>query len=205
MLEQASSRPRAFVADGFITPRETARVLARYDAGEPIAGVEWNRSVAGTSAELPLGADPRLAAIAARIEAALGFECSLPDPTFRFRRYAPGDHHPLHVDCYEIAGHFLVATALVYLTDALAGGETTFPDADAGPLVITPRAGRLALWFNYTPDGEVDLRSRHRSEPLISGEKATLAYFVYAPLGCAAITPPATTASRWRVRELACA
>jgi hypothetical protein len=93
------------------------------------------------------------------------------------------------VDCYEIAGQHLVATALLYLTDALDGGETVFPDALPGPLAITARAGRLAVWFNYTPDGGVDRRSRHRSETLRSGDKSTLAYFVYAPLGCAAGEP----------------
>jgi hypothetical protein len=66
-----------------------------------------------------------------------------------------------------------------------------FPDAATGRLAIVPRKGRLALWFNYTPDGAIDPRSRHCSQKLRSGEKATLAYFVYAPLTCAAIEPPA--------------
>ena len=156
----------------------------------------WPSSIAfigGTEAEIAL--------VKTR---ALGFSGALIDPTFRFRRYGPGEFHPAHVDCYEIAGHHLVATALIYLTDPLEGGETVFPDAEGGPAIIAARAGRLALWFNYTPDGAVDGRSRHRSELLTRGEKATLAYFVYAPLACAAIQPAAVT-SDVRITALQCA
>lgn len=64
-----------------------------------------------------------------------------------------------------------------------------FSQDSPAPLTIGSRRGRLALWFNYTPDGEVDRLSSHSSEALRVGEKATLAYFVYAPIACAAIEP----------------
>ncbi len=190
-LEQISQRPRAYVADGFISAAEIADVLARYDGDQAreSLGIEWGSGIAGISGELPVARDALLGALAARIEAALGFGNTLPGASFRFRRYALGDFHPAHVDCYAIAGHHLVATALIYLTDAEDGGETLFPDAAGGPLAIAARRGRMALWFNYTPDGEIDPFSRHQSEALVAGEKATLAYFVYAPLFCAAIEP----------------
>lgn len=189
--ECISASPRVYVADGFVTAAETAAVLSRYD-GAAAAGVDWSSGIAGMSCELAISADPLLADIAARVEAVLGFGCTLGDSTFRFRRYAIGDFHPPHVDCYEIDGMHLVATALVYLTDATAGGETMFPDAERGPLAISARAGRLALWFNYTPDGEIDSASMHQSEALVAGEKATIAYFIYAPLACTSMMPRAT-------------
>lgn len=190
-LTQISQKPRAYVADDFISATGIADILARYgdDQAAEESGIAWGSGIAGVSGELPVANDPALGELASRIEAALGFANMLPDASFRFRRYAPGDFHPAHVDCYEIAGHHLVATALVYLTDVQDGGETLFPDALNGPFAINPRAGRLALWFNYTADGAIDPRSRHRSEMLRSGTKATLAYFVYAPLSCAAIEP----------------
>lgn len=183
--------PRVYLTDGFASAREIDHVLALYGGETPRAspGVVWDTGLAGRSGELPVASDPVLGDLAARIEAALGFGNRLPDQTFRFRRYSLGDHHPAHVDCYEIDGQHLVATALVYLTDALDGGETVFPDAPAGPLAIAARRGRLAMWFNYTQGGEIDRRSRHRSEMLRRGEKSTLAYFVYAPLSCAAGEP----------------
>lgn len=192
-LEQISKSPRVYVANGFISASDIADVLARYgeNRAAQVTGIEWNNGIAGTSGELPVESDPMLDALASRIEATLGFATTLPGATFRFRRYAHGDFHPAHVDCYAIAGHHLVATALVYLTDARDGGETVFPEAEEGPLAIAARRGRLALWFNYTRDGDIDRRSLHRSEELRAGEKATLAYFVYAPLACAAIEPVA--------------
>jgi hypothetical protein len=192
--------PRVYVTDGFASDGEIAHVLARYGAAPKDLGIDWDRSIAGLSGELPIDTDRVLARLADRIEAVLGFGIALSDRTFRFRRYAIGDYHPAHVDCYAIAGHHLVATALVYLTDAIDGGETVFPQASPTPLTIGARRGRLALWFNYTPDGEVDRLSSHRSEALRLGEKATLAYFVYAPIACAALAPALAQAP-----EAACA
>jgi prolyl 4-hydroxylase len=189
-LEQISQFPRAYKAEGFVSAAEIATVLGRYDGPQAAApGIAWDNGIAGISGELPVARDALLGDLAARIEAALGFANTLPGASFRFRRYALGDFHPAHVDCYAIAGHHLVATALIYLTDADEGGETLFPDAAGGPLVIAARRGRLALWFNYTPDGEIDHFSRHQSEALVAGEKATLAWFVYAPIACAASEP----------------
>jgi hypothetical protein len=186
-----SESPRVYMVDGFASAREIDHALALYGGETPRADlrVAWDTGLAGRSGELPVTSDPVLGELATRIETMLGFATGLPDQCFRFRRYAPGDYHPAHVDCHEIAGQHLVATALVYLTDALDGGETVFPEALPGPLVFAARRGRLAIWFNYTPDGQVDRRSRHRSEILRRGTKSTLAYFVYAPLACAAVGP----------------
>lgn len=193
MPDRIGGNPRVYVADGFASDGEIAHVLGRYDSrpddlGPDCTGIEWDRTIAGLSGELPIETDRVLAALADRIEAVLGFGSALAGRTFRFRRYALGDYHPAHVDCYEIAGHHLVATALVYLTDAFDGGETGFPEAQPAPLTIAARRGRLALWFNYTPDGDIDRRLSHRSEALRLGEKTTLAYFVYAPIACAALS-----------------
>lgn len=198
--EQISQQPRIYVAEDFVSAAEIDHVLMGY--GTPGSGaaaaIDWGNGIAGVSGELPLDADPLLAGIAGRIDELLGFTNTLGTGTFRFRRYAIGDYHPAHVDCYTVAGHSLVATALIYLTDALDGGETVFPAAEGGEIAIGARRGRMALWFNYAPDGEIDQRSRHRSEELRRGDKATIAYFVYAPLACAAATVP-TAGARTRV------
>ena len=187
--KRIGENPRVYLADGFASDGEIAHVLDRYANKPGDLGIDWDQSIAGVSGELPIATDRVLAALANRIEAVLGFGNVLADRTFRFRSYAHGDYHPAHVDCYEIAGHHLVATALVYLTDALDGGETVFPKASPVPLTIAARRGRLALWFNYTPDGRIDPFSSHRSDALWLGEKTTLAYFVYAPIDCAALAP----------------
>ncbi len=188
-LVRLAEKPRVYMQDDFVTEDVIQHVLERY--GTPLAlearGIEWSANETGLSGELPIDEDPVLANLAERIEAVLGFRCTLKHNTFRFRRYALGDFHPLHIDKYSIAGASLVATTLVYLTDAIAGGETSFPDAFPSPASIVPKAGRLAIWFNHEPNGDVDVSSRHRSEKLVAGDKATLAYFVYAPLERAAV------------------
>lgn len=187
-LVRLAEKPRVYMQDDFVTEDVIQHVLDTY--GTPVAlearGIEWSANETGLSGELPIHEDRVLAHLAERIERVLGFRCSLDDNTFRFRRYAVGDFHPLHIDKYTIAGAFLVATCLVYLTDATEGGETFFPDAVPSSVSITPKTGRLAIWFNHEPNGDVDASSRHRSEKLVAGAKATLAYFVYAPLERAA-------------------
>ncbi len=183
-LVRLAQMPRVYVQDDFVPADVRQHVLDRYGTRELLQarGIDWTANETGLSGELPLDRDPILAELAARIEELIGFRCTLPNNTFRFRRYALGDFHPPHIDKYVIDGAFLVATVLVYLTDASEGGETVFPEALPSSVSIQPKAGRVAVWFNHQPNGDVDTRSRHRSDKLVAGDKATLAYFVYAPL-----------------------
>ena len=102
--------------------------------------------------------------------------------SFRFRRYAPGEYHPPHLDTYTFEGRTLILTALLYLTDTEAGGETHFPKARPAPVAVRPRRGRLALWFNHRPDGAVDPAALHEALPVRRGVKATVANFLYQTL-----------------------
>lgn len=190
-LVRLSEKPRVYVQDDFATAEEIQHVLGRYGTRQALEtrGIDWDTNETGLSGELPISNDPVLARLAEHIERLLGFGCTLSHSTFRFRRYAIGDFHPLHIDKYTIAGAHLVATALVYLTDALEGGETVFPDALPTSVSIQAKAGRIAIWFNHEPNGDVDHASRHRSEKLVAGDKATIAYFVYAPLDRARVNP----------------
>ena len=190
-LLRLAEKPRVYVLDDFAPAEDIHHVLDRYGTREALTarGIDWSADHTGLSGELPIDDDPVLAQLARRIERVLGFGCTLTLNTFRFRRYAIGDFHPPHIDKYAIAGAHLVATALVYLTDANEGGETFFPEAVPAPVSIQPKAGRLAIWFNHEPNGEVDRASLHRSEKLVSGDKSTIAYFVYAPLDRAGVDP----------------
>src|SRR5205807_1002607 len=100
----------------------------------------------------------------------------------RFRRYLAGESHPLHHDNYQIGDASLVATAMLCLTDTEEGGETYFPQAQPSPVLLQPRKGRLILWFNHQPDGEVDEAALHEALVVKKGEKATLTSFIYHPL-----------------------
>src|SRR5205085_8960865 len=85
----------------------------------------------------------------------------------------------LHSDAYEFDGLRLARTALLYLLDTDAGGETRFPYSVPTPLAIAPRRGRLVVWASTLPDASEDPASQHDAEPVLAGAKASLLAFTY--------------------------
>ena len=129
--------------------------------------------------------DQRLLDLRARLESLVGMESDIAD-TFRYRWYRPGEGHRPHLDCYTVEDRDLLATAMIYLQTTEAGGETRFPLAG---LDFPPVEGRLLLWYNHLPDGEIDPLSRHEGRPVIAGEKEVLLYFFYKQREFAGIRP----------------
>lgn len=174
--------PRLTVLNRFLDEDDLQRIDRLTGNTESLerAGVVVRRDETGLSCELPLELDPVLSGLARRIDATLGLANEF-GPTLRYRHYAIGDSHPPHLDAYRIGDLYLVATAILYLTDTDSGGETAFPDAMPEPLAIAPRRGRLVFWHNYRADGTPDPASRHEGLPVRAGEKRTLAAFIYRP------------------------
>ena len=179
LLRRVRASPRVYVADGFATAAEVTHVIERAERLErhPPSGLEATRGVAGFAFEMPVAGDTVLSQLCDAIYIALGFGNVCGD-TVRFRRYERGNSHPAHCDVYEIDGAHLVATAIVYLNDT-DGGATFFADAEGGALSIDPQLGRLAVWFNYWPDGSVDNAARHSGLNVTSGHKSTITAFIY--------------------------
>ena len=189
-LEQVSTTPRVWVADGFLGEDEAETLLAQAPAehSEEARALRAKSDRTGFSFEWPIDGNPLLQSLRERITDLLGVKNELPE-TFRFRHYRPDDGHPPHLDCYEIEENALVFTALMHLEDADEGGETRFPETDEGPLAVAPRKGRLVVWGNHLPDGRQDTHSIHEGTRLVRGSKTTLTWFVYAPASAAAHTP----------------
>lgn len=195
-IVKLSDSPRLYQVDGFADEAEIARILvAASEERLRERAIAATRDETGFACELPVAGDDVLEDMRARMEACVGVVSDF-GPSLRFRRYAAGQGHPPHRDTYRIADRYLVATAILYLCDTEAGGETFFPHASPAPLRVVPRKGRLVLWFNHRPDGTEDLASEHESLPVIEGEKATIADFIYAPLAAAAAEVPAGSATR---------
>ena len=131
----------------------------------------------GQTAEVPVASHPALDTLAARLTRLVGLENRV-GATFRVRAATAGDSHPLHLDEYVIDGAMLAVTALVFLTDC-EGGPTRFPHAEP-PLHVAPKAGRVVVWVNLTPDGGTDPTTRHAVGPVMGGKRVTLNWFVYA-------------------------
>lgn len=143
-------------------------------------GIVMKEDQTGRSCELPISSHPLLAHLATRGQRALGLPNHLGE-TLRYRCYRSGHAHPLHSDDYQASGLRLMATAITYLNEVGQGGETEFPGAWPEPVVIEPRAGRLACWLNDDDHGSSDPHAMHLARVVTRGAKHTLTQFLYGP------------------------
>lgn len=176
-------QPRVYMIDQFASADELAPILDIVRDPQQLAqrGITTQHNKAGVSFEWRVQNEPLLKTLVERTYARLGFDNDL-GFTLRFRNYQVGEYHPGHLDAYQVENFFLVATAILYLNDTTEGGETFFPRAQPEPVSIAPQAGRLAIWFNYTREGERDQAAFHEALPVRVGEKLTLTNFIYKPL-----------------------
>lgn len=186
-----ATEPRLFVIDGFATDAEIDHLAGLHDdlAGVRARDIAVKADATGTAFEWPVEGDPVAMAVAARMQST--FRMDGPSlPTLRCRRYLPGEGHPPHLDNFRIGDAFLLLTALLYLDDTDEGGETVFPNAHPGPVIVAPRRGRLLAWFSHRPNGAVDERSLHEGRAVVRGAKTTATAFVYRPIHHAARLVP---------------
>ncbi|MBC7909916.1 MAG: 2OG-Fe(II) oxygenase [Pyrinomonadaceae bacterium] len=189
-LRRLCEAPSLYVCDDFASVAEIEHILAVASDRPALErrGISAKHDPTGFSLEMPVVRDSILEDLCRRIYTTVGLSNDY-GLTMRFRRYAVGESHPPHTDTYQIGTARLLATAMLYLSDTGAGGETLFPRARPKPLRLKPRRGRLVIWFNYLPDGLEDAQACHESLPVRRGEKATLTNFIYRPLAFAATRP----------------
>ncbi len=177
-----ASAPDLWVVDGVVTAREIALVLAFVGDEDNVRELAAHANVtsSGFAAEFEADCAPFLERLTDRFCEIVGVGSKL-TPTLRFRYYGEGEGHPPHLDAYERQGHLLAVSALLFLSDTDAGGETTFPKARPEPIAVAPRAGRLIAWTNYLAGGRPDPASRHAGKPVLRGSKSVLLAFSYLP------------------------
>ncbi|GAA1960004.1 2OG-Fe(II) oxygenase [Microbacterium deminutum] len=115
----------------------------------------------------------RVARIEQRICLELDVEAERLEP-WQAVRYEPGGRFGIHHDGGSFADDPAgerVLTFLLCLQAPDAGGATYFPELD---LVVPPVVGRLIVWQNLTPSGEIDERMRHAATPVHQGRKVML-------------------------------
>lgn len=98
--------------------------------------------------------------------------------TLQGQRYAPGQEYKLHCDFFPVTASYWPAmlrsggqrcwTAMIYLSDVEAGGETHFPHCE---FMVVPREGMILIWNNMEADGAPNLNSLHAARPVERGQK----------------------------------
>jgi prolyl 4-hydroxylase len=99
-------------------------------------------------------------------------------------RYTPGQEYKPHFDSFDVSrsgglshlsrGGQRLATTLVYLACASAGGSTLFPETG---LSVTPEVGGAIFFKNTNELGVQDKFSLHAGRPVEHGEKVVLTYW----------------------------
>lgn len=185
-----SARPRVASCRGFATREECAHLMNKVANSLTLPHEYRTGRSANDDAELasfsgsgrPLGAmhaDPVVRMLERRLAVMSDWPVTALEPC-SIVRYRPGEEYRLHVDYFtdeQIATNRAqrsdrsgqrIATFLLYLRAADAGGETEYPDAN---LVVQGEAGMAVLHFNAATDGTPDLSSRHIGRPVRAGEK----------------------------------
>ena len=98
--------------------------------------------------------------------------------TIQGQRYAVGQQFKEHHDFFyksegywaeqERSGGQRTWTAMAFLNEPEAGGQTAFPKANVR---VTPRTGNLLVWNNLDDYGEPNVYSLHTGLPVLGGVK----------------------------------
>jgi prolyl 4-hydroxylase len=110
--------------------------------------------------------DPATHAISRRLAALTGTSVEQGEPLYILRYYPGQQYHP-HVD-WLAEPNRRILTALTYLNDEYAGGETTFVKTG---LTVRGHKGDTLVFRNIGRDGNFDPLSEHEGNPVTSGTK----------------------------------
>ena len=169
-----------FVVREFLTPQECAAVIELIDKDRvpsgllaPSADPEFRTS---ESCNLRLE-DKANQMVEAKINRLTGIDPTHGE-TIQGQRYAVGQQFKPHHDFFykteaywaemEKQGGQRTWTAMIFLNEPEAGGQTFFPKANVR---VTPRTGNLLLWNNLDQYGEPNIFSLHTGCPVEAGTK----------------------------------
>ena len=169
-----------FLLRSFLSPEECAGLIALIDAGrQPSTLFEPDSDPAfRTSESCNLSRrDPLVLAIELRLSTLTGIDPAYGE-TVQGQRYAPGQQFKPHHDFFhtdqpywpaqERIGGQRTWTAMMFLNEPEAGGQTDFPDA---AVRVTPRTGNLLAWNNLDTAGEPHPLTLHQGMPVEAGLK----------------------------------
>lgn len=169
-----------FLLRNFLSAEECAGLIALIDADrQPSTLFAPDRDPAfRTSESCNLKrSEPLVHAIEQRLSTLTGIDPAYGE-TVQGQRYAPGQQFKPHHDFFhtdqpywphqEKIGGQRTWTAMIFLNQPEAGGQTDFPDAGVR---VTPRTGNLLAWNNLDALGEPEPRTLHQGMPVEAGVK----------------------------------
>lgn len=169
-----------FVVRDFLAPDECEGLIRLIDAGRFPSGVlsDAPDPTYRTSESCNLDRyDPLVASVEERISDVMGIQPELGE-TVQGQRYAVGQEFKPHHDFFYTDQNYYkdeaktggqrTWTAMIFLNEPEAGGQTSFPELDVR---ITPRAGNLFTWNNMDETGEPNRYTLHQGMPVIAGVK----------------------------------
>lgn len=178
-----TAKAEMFLRHGFLSAQECDTMMARIDTdavrSQLFSGT--GNALYRTSSSCNFSPyDPLIARLSQRIDTLLGYEGNHGE-TLQGQRYEPGQEYKLHCDHFPGIAHYWPTmretggqrcwTAMVYLCDVAAGGETVFPRLD---VMIPPRRGTLLIWNNMAADGRPNGETLHAARPVERGVKYVL-------------------------------
>ena len=180
VFQVPSDRIDLFVARDFLAADECAGLIAMIDAERipsqllsPSADPEFRTSEScNVDPEHPL-----VIRVEVKLASLLGIQPSLGE-TIQGQRYAVGQQFKAHHDFFHVDQPYWAAmersggqrtwTAMVFLNQPEAGGQTVFPQTG---IALAPRAGNLVAWNNLDAEGRPNPDTLHRGSPVAAGAK----------------------------------
>jgi len=199
-IERVSWRPHAEVYRGFLTREECDHVTALATPSLEHSTVVDASDGGSVSSDIRTSSGMFLLRgedeVVASIERRVASWTHVPESHgegFQVLRYELGQEYRAHFDYFHDEfnqrrekGGQRVATVLMYLTDVEEGGETIFPDAEAGAnpgggdgasscaagkLAVKPRKGDALFFRSLHHNGTFDKMSMHAGCPVVKGVK----------------------------------
>jgi prolyl 4-hydroxylase len=169
-----------YLHQGFLSPDECEGLIGLIDAAAIpstlFPGTEQESFRTSYSCHLD-SRDPLVGRVEARMSDVLGIDNRYAE-TMQGQRYFVGQEFKPHHDFFHpdqdywkrerLAGGQRTWTAMIFLNQPEAGGNTEFPELGLG---VHPQPGRLLIWNNVKPDGTLNHKTLHTGTQVTAGVK----------------------------------
>jgi prolyl 4-hydroxylase len=177
----ATDKAELWAMPRFLGPIECGRLISLIqDHAQPSMTYSHDHQTSvrtSFAAYLDHGEDPFVNEVRQKMNDLLGIDSNQAE-CLQGQRYTVGQEFKPHLDWFQQRspgwarekgnGGQRGYTAMVYLNDVEAGGETDFPRLD---IAVAPRAGTLLAWNNADDDGVPNPFTIHAGNPVTRGVK----------------------------------